>query len=47
VGRLVLVDARDGGPVMEEITARGFDIDQGMVVKVGSEQEVMGSGLAR
>lgn len=37
VGRLVLVDARDGGPVMEEITARGFDIDQGMVVKVGSE----------
>ena len=37
VGRVVLVDARDGGPVMEEITARGLDIDQGMVVKVGSE----------
>jgi hypothetical protein len=34
VGRLVLVDARDGGPVMDEITARGLDIDQGMVVKV-------------
>ena len=37
VGRLVLVDARDGGPVMDEITARGLDIDQGMVVKVGKE----------
>lgn len=37
VGRLVLVDARSGGPVIEEITAQGFDIDQGMVVKVGSE----------
>ena len=37
VGRLVLVDARDGGPIMDEITARGLDIDQGMVVKVGSE----------
>ena len=37
VGRLVLVDARDGGPIMEEITSRGLDIDQGMVVKVGSE----------
>lgn len=36
VGRLVLVDARDGGPIMDEITAAGFDIDQGMVVKVGS-----------
>lgn len=35
VGRLVLVDARDGGPIMEEITAAGLDIDQGMVVKVG------------
>jgi predicted DCC family thiol-disulfide oxidoreductase YuxK len=37
VGRLVLVDARDGGPIMDEITARGLDIDQGMVVKVGDE----------
>ena len=35
VGRIVLVDAREGGPIMEEITARGLDIDQGMVVKVG------------
>jgi predicted DCC family thiol-disulfide oxidoreductase YuxK len=35
VGRLVLVDARDGGFVMEEITAAGLDIDQGMALKVG------------
>jgi predicted DCC family thiol-disulfide oxidoreductase YuxK len=35
VGELVLVDARDGGSVMEEITAQGLDIDQGMVLKVG------------
>lgn len=37
VGRVVLVDARDGGPIMEEITAKGFDIDQGMVVKVADQ----------
>lgn len=37
VGRLVLVDARDGSPIMDEITARGLDIDQGMVVKVGEK----------
>ncbi len=35
VGRLILVDARDGGPIMDEITAAGLDIDQGMVVKIG------------
>ena len=37
VGRLVLMDARDGGPIMDEITARALDIDQGMVVKLGDE----------
>ena len=36
-GRLVLVDARSAGSVMDEITARGWDIDEGMVVKVGAE----------
>ena len=35
VGQLRLVDARDGGAIMAEITAKGLDIDQGMVVKVG------------
>lgn len=37
VGRIVLVDARDGGPILDEITAKGLDIDQGMVVKVGNQ----------
>jgi predicted DCC family thiol-disulfide oxidoreductase YuxK len=35
VGKLILVDARDGGPIMDEISAAGIDIDQGMVLKVG------------
>jgi len=34
-GDLKLVDARESSPVMEEITARGWDIDQGMVLKMG------------
>lgn len=33
VGKLHLVDARQPGPLMDEITAAGLDIDQGMVVK--------------
>ena len=33
VGRLHLVDARKPGPLMDEITAAGLDIDQGMVLK--------------
>lgn len=37
VGNLILVDARDGGPLMDEITAAGLDIDQGMVLKVGDK----------
>jgi len=37
VGKLVLVDAREGGPVMDEITAAGLDIDQGMVLKIGDK----------
>src|SRR5688572_16021068 len=37
VGELKLVDARDKGPVMDEITALGLDIDQGMVLKVGTQ----------
>jgi predicted DCC family thiol-disulfide oxidoreductase YuxK len=34
VGRLRLVDARQPGPLMDEITAAGLDIDQGMVLKM-------------
>lgn len=37
VGHLVLLDARAAGPIMDAITARGWDIDQGMVVKVDDE----------
>ena len=37
VGTLVLVDAREGGAIMDEITAAGLDIDQGMVLKVGDK----------
>lgn len=37
VGELRLVDAREPGPVMNEITASGLDIDQGMVLIIGSE----------
>ena len=36
VGRLVLIDAREPSELMDEITAAGLDIDQGMVLKVGS-----------
>ena len=33
-GRLHLVDARQPGELMDEITRAGLDIDQGMVLKV-------------
>jgi predicted DCC family thiol-disulfide oxidoreductase YuxK len=32
-----LIDARKGGALMEEITSRGLDIDQGMVLKAGDK----------
>ncbi len=35
VGELVLVNARSEHPVMQEITDLGWDIDDGMVLKVG------------
>jgi len=34
VGELRLVNARDASTVMDEITLKGLDIDQGMVLKV-------------
>ena len=37
IGALQLINARDKGDVMDEITAQGFDIDQGMVLKVGEQ----------
>lgn len=35
VGRLHLVDARHGGAVVEQVRARGMDLDRGMVLKLG------------
>lgn len=34
VGELVLIDAREHPEVLQEITAEGLDIDQGMVLKM-------------
>jgi predicted DCC family thiol-disulfide oxidoreductase YuxK len=35
VGNLILIDAREPSPIMDEITAAGLDTDQGMVLIVG------------
>lgn len=37
VGDLRIVDARENTEVLEEITAQGLDIDQGMVLKMGGQ----------
>lgn len=34
IGELQLINARDESEIMDEITAAGMDIDQGMVLKV-------------
>lgn len=34
LGELILLDAREPSPIMDEITALGWDVDQGMVLKV-------------
>ena len=34
-GDVRLVDAREGGPVVDEARARGLDLDEGMVMKIG------------
>jgi len=36
IGNLILVDARKPGSFLDEITAAGLDIDQGMVLIVGN-----------
>ncbi len=36
-GRLVRIDARDPSDIMAEITTRGLDIDEGMVLKAGGQ----------
>lgn len=35
VGAVALVDARAGGPVVEEIVRQGYDLNEGMVVRHG------------
>ena len=37
IGDLKIVDARDTSEVLDEITAQGLDIDQGMVLKMGGQ----------
>ncbi len=37
VGELTIIDAREQSEVMDEITAQGLDIDQGMVLKMGGQ----------
>ena len=37
VGDLLLIDARKSSDVMQDITALGLDIDQGMVLKIGQQ----------
>ena len=35
VGPVELVDARSGGPVIEELVSAGLDLDEGMLLKYG------------
>jgi len=37
IGELILVDAREDTPILQEITDLGWDIDLGMVVKVDDQ----------
>ncbi|AWX99042.1 hypothetical protein A8139_02790 [Marinomonas primoryensis] len=37
VGELVLIDARENPEVLQEVTAQGLDIDQGMVLKMDGQ----------
>ncbi|HCM82990.1 MAG TPA: hypothetical protein DIS76_00305 [Rhodospirillaceae bacterium] len=37
MAKLILVDARKPSGLMDEMTAKGVDIDQGMIVKIGDD----------
>ncbi len=37
VGRLETLNARDGGALVEDVIARGYDLDEGFVVKIGEQ----------
>lgn len=32
-----LINAREGGPLVDEIISRGLDLDEGMAMKLGGE----------
>ena len=32
-----LINARDSGPLVDDIVAKGFDLDEGMVMQLGDE----------
>ncbi|HUI21163.1 MAG TPA: DCC1-like thiol-disulfide oxidoreductase family protein [Methylocella sp.] len=36
-GEVHLINARDDVPIVQEIRARGFDLDKGMVLKLGDD----------
>jgi predicted DCC family thiol-disulfide oxidoreductase YuxK len=35
VGPVTLINARGGGPIVEEVRRAGYDLDEGMVLKMG------------
>lgn len=37
IGRLKIIDAREESDILKEITVKGLDIDQGMVLKIGGQ----------
>ncbi len=37
IGKLTIVNARDDSEIMEEITRQGFDLDDGMVLKMDEQ----------
>lgn len=37
IGEIVLLDAREPSAILDEVTALGWDIDQGMVLKMDSQ----------
>jgi predicted DCC family thiol-disulfide oxidoreductase YuxK len=37
IGPVVLINARDGGPLVDEAVAAGFDLDEGMVLKMDGQ----------
>ncbi len=37
IGKLTIINARDNTGIMEEITRQGFDLDEGMVLKMDDQ----------